>query len=236
MEIALATGRLYHYTKPVADLLGFPVHYICTDGGFILPAGAQEPILSSFSPDDISKILEILRDYRHGTYLLTPDEIRCFADQEINVQILGWGKKTVSRQYYPGEKIIAQQVVCLIKTAAAGYAYELLQKASLRVQAELTSSLDPEYRQITIRPEGVNKGSGLKLLARILGIAPKATVAFGDWLNDLPMLEEAGLSIVPAGSVPEVQKAADIVSEFSNDQEFIGKELEKLLTEKKISA
>ena len=34
VEIAFVTGRMYHYTAPIQDLLGFPVHFVCTDGAF----------------------------------------------------------------------------------------------------------------------------------------------------------------------------------------------------------
>ncbi|HBG15279.1 MAG TPA: Cof-type HAD-IIB family hydrolase, partial [Firmicutes bacterium] len=62
------------------------------------------------------------------------------------------------------------------------------------------------------------------------------TVAFGDWLNDLSMFNEAGLAIAPANAVPEVKEKAGIISAFSNDQDFIAIELQRLLTERKIIA
>ena len=100
----------------------------------------------------------------------------------------------------------------------------------------MSPSLRPGYYQLVLRPPGVDKGSGLSHLAKALGIGIHATLAFGDWLNDLPLFRTAGLAIAPANAVPEVKAQAGIVSARSNDQDFIAYELEKLLAERKIIA
>ena len=55
---------------------------------------------------------------------------------------------------------------------------------------------------------GVDKGSGVRKLAEIQGIDIKKTIAVGDGMNDLPMLQVCGLSIAMAGSPAEVKIAA----------------------------
>ena len=51
-----------------------------------------------------------------------------------------------------------------------------------------------------INPKGVSKGNALKYIANHLDISLKDTLAIGDNLNDLSMLEIAGLSGAPANA------------------------------------
>ena len=53
----------------------------------------------------------------------------------------------------------------------------------------ISSSL---YNNLEINALGATKGIALMWLAGYLGIAPEATMAFGDGENDLSMLEAAG--------------------------------------------
>jgi Cof subfamily protein (haloacid dehalogenase superfamily) len=56
---------------------------------------------------------------------------------------------------------------------------------------------------------GATKGAGLLWLADHLGVPVADTVAFGDNLNDVTMLEAAGTGVVMANGTPEAKAAAD---------------------------
>lgn len=51
-----------------------------------------------------------------------------------------------------------------------------------------------------------DKGKGLKALCSLLGVNPVETVAFGDNLNDRPMLAAAGTGWVAPGGNPQLRK------------------------------
>lgn len=53
-----------------------------------------------------------------------------------------------------------------------------------------------------------NKGRALQKVQSKLGITTDATMAFGDFLNDIEMLQEAGFSFAMANAHPEVKKVA----------------------------
>ncbi len=57
---------------------------------------------------------------------------------------------------------------------------------------------------IDVMNQGVNKGVALERLQRALGIDRAQTVAFGDYLNDLELLDAAGHSYAMANAHPEV--------------------------------
>ena len=55
---------------------------------------------------------------------------------------------------------------------------------------------------------GSGKGSAVAFLQEYLGITPEETCTFGDNLNDIEMLKNAGHSYAVSNSRPEVQAAA----------------------------
>ncbi len=57
--------------------------------------------------------------------------------------------------------------------------------------------------------EGVNKGTGMRALCKLMAINPSETIAVGDSYNDIPLLRAAGLGIAMGGSPDEVRDAAD---------------------------
>lgn len=84
-----------------------------------------------------------------------------------------------------------------------------------------------EYTLYEILSKGMNKGSVLMQLAKLLGIEPEKTVAIGDYNNDIPMLQAAGVGVAVANARPEVKAVADHVT-VSNDEHAIAKVIEEL--------
>ncbi|GGW10277.1 hydrolase [Streptomyces capoamus] len=62
-----------------------------------------------------------------------------------------------------------------------------------------------------------NKGAALRGLQRELGITPAQTMVFGDYLNDLEMLDAAEWSFAMAGAHPEVVRRARHLAPSNND-------------------
>jgi len=62
-----------------------------------------------------------------------------------------------------------------------------------------------------------NKGAALRRLQRELDITPAQTMVFGDYLNDLEMLDAADWSFAMAGAHPEVVRRARHLAPSNND-------------------
>ena len=90
------------------------------------------------------------------------------------------------------------------------------------------SPWDPCYQVITVMPPGVSKGDGLRRLARLLGIGLSEIMAVGDNLNDLEMLEVAGLGVAMGNGPPEVRARADHVT-ASVDDEGVARAIERFI-------
>ncbi|MFJ4620923.1 Cof-type HAD-IIB family hydrolase [Streptomyces sp. NPDC088812] len=62
-----------------------------------------------------------------------------------------------------------------------------------------------------------NKGAALRRLQRDLGVTPAQTMVFGDYLNDLEMLDAADWSFAMANAHPEVVRRARHLAPSNND-------------------
>ena len=82
-------------------------------------------------------------------------------------------------------------------------------RADFAGRAQVTVS-HPKFLEF-VAP-GVSKGAAVRWLARRLGIDLRDTLAIGDQLNDLEMIEEAGLGVAMPHGPAELLAAADLVA------------------------
>lgn len=75
----------------------------------------------------------------------------------------------------------------------------------------------------------VNKWEGVKLVAERHGVLPEQIVAIGDDVNDLPMIQQAGLGVAMGNARPEVLAVAKRVI-GSNAEEGLAQFLEELVS------
>ena len=87
-----------------------------------------------------------------------------------------------------------------------------------------------EYFYTEITNENTDKWNALKFLIQKLGIEREEVITIGDNVNDQTMLENAGLGVAMANSVPYIQKMADVVTE-SNNEDGVAKVIEKYILE-----
>lgn len=76
--------------------------------------------------------------------------------------------------------------------------------------------------------EGINKGSALKKVAKILKIKEENVIAFGDGTNDLEMLCAANHSFAMKNGSDTLKKYAKYVTNHTNSEEGVIKALESL--------
>jgi hydroxymethylpyrimidine pyrophosphatase-like HAD family hydrolase len=107
---------------------------------------------------------------------------------------------------------------------------ELLAIARDVIPATLATVTQAGLGYVEITAPGVDKGSGLAVVARELGIGPDDVCVFGDMPNDVPMFAWAGWRrIAVANAHPSVLALADEVT-ASNDADGVAAWLESLLS------
>ena len=94
---------------------------------------------------------------------------------------------------------------------------------SVRVTASTWNNLE-------LNSSAAHKGNALRRFAEHLGLSLENCAAFGDGLNDLSMVEMAGVGVAMANAVPEVKRAASRIAS-SNDEDGVAVALEQLEAE-----
>jgi hydroxymethylpyrimidine pyrophosphatase-like HAD family hydrolase len=83
---------------------------------------------------------------------------------------------------------------------------------------------------VEICPAGVDKATGLTVVAQTLGVDPAEVLVFGDMPNDVPMMRWAGWGrVAVANAHPAVLDLADEVT-LSNDEDGVAIYLDRLLS------
>ncbi|WP_372440619.1 Cof-type HAD-IIB family hydrolase [Cellulomonas dongxiuzhuiae] len=70
---------------------------------------------------------------------------------------------------------------------------------------------------VDVMSPGADKGHALRDVQRALGVGPEQTVAFGDYFNDVGMLEAAHWSFAMDNAHPDVRARARFVAPSNND-------------------
>ena len=209
---APASGRfvseMYELFEPTLDQMGFigcNAHEVCL--------GRQLLHQAEFDDDTLFAILEAC--------LEIPDVMVDFTSPEANL-VMGYEgtpeQDALLRTYYSSwermelprgrehvwgdDPIIKVTCVNPVAWTETGH----LARISPRVRPVLTAPHTCDFAL-----DGASKATGLRRLADELGIPMEETMAFGDHMNDLEMIEAAGCGVAMANAIPEVKAVADRV-------------------------
>lgn len=100
------------------------------------------------------------------------------------------------------------------------------------IHAEMKPLLDDitvsfsSNRYIEFMHKGVTKGVALLKLAAMLGVQPEETMAIGDNINDIEMLQAAGLSVGVHNLNPLIRQYCNVVTDATNNDGAVGEAIE----------
>jgi len=222
----LCTGRPVSLLSPHLLEAGFD--------GIIAGAGAHVTILDAqadnetvldirFPADLASRALAILDEAGTHYLLETPDGT--FANG-ASMGLLATRAALSSRPEYAhlGALVEIVDAVTRLEDLGGVSFTKITAFAGTRPMTEIAAELGP---QIAMFPSsiadlglgsgelylaGVTKATGMESAIKRLGMAREDTVAFGDNLNDLEMIEFAGVGVAMASGVAEVIAVADMIT------------------------
>lgn len=138
-----------------------------------------------------------------------------------------WPQRVVA---VPRAEALAGPVIKAFARAAGRDVDWLLGLARRVVPAETATVTQAGLGFVEICPPGVDKATGLAVVAAALGVDPADVLVFGDMPNDVPMFRWAGWGRVAVGNAhPRVLELADEVT-GTNDQDGVAVWLDRLLS------
>ena len=207
VHLALCTGRVRASAEHYAEVIG-GASVVCFNGSFIRTEGGE--ILESEIPaETVKKVLDFCYDngvyvqfYRNDTILVdrhTPE-----LDTDLDIHFTDYEECGDLRltDVKASPKMVALEMSDRID--------DIIEKMRNEFP-QLTMNVSSRY-VIEIMPNGIDKGYGLSIVADFLGIKRDEVVAIGDSMNDLAMIEWAGVGVAVANADDRLKSAADIVT------------------------
>lgn len=219
--IVPATGRLFQAIPAVIREMPFLRYAITINGAAVFDTLSGTNLYSAEIPreqaveimsylDQFPVIYDCYKD--NGGYMTQSmwDQAEIYAPNAYYVQSIRTRRKPVPelKEFLRHETGSVQKIQLFATDPALRTA--LLKELPLHfTDLAVSSSVS---RNVEINHKNANKGAALAGLASRLGLSRSQVMAFGDGLNDISMIREAGIGVAMENAVEEVKAAADLVT------------------------
>lgn len=209
---AIATGRMFQATLPIAADLGVTAPLICYQGAWIrCPVTLADTWHRTMDPALAREAIAALEAAGFGVQL--------FRDDGLFMTHVG----EAQRAYMALSRVAPTMVGSWEEVFAAGAPTKIVAIAPEdAVRAQVVALRErfgdrlfvvqsqPTFLEVAHRD--VNKGVALAKLAEGLGVPMAEVVAVGDGQNDVDMIRAAGLGVAMGNGHPELKAAADRIT------------------------
>jgi hypothetical protein len=227
VAVTIATGRMFQSALPFARQLELKLPLIAYNGALIRDRISGETIFHQ--PIEIGLAQELADLFRQRgwylqkyvddrLYVAELDENARFYADYAKVEAIPLGTEFYRMTTAPTKMLTMgepDELAAIAAEVAANYAGGLYLAPS-------------KHRYLEIVDARVNKGRALGLLAGMLDIDASAVLAIGDSMNDVDMLEFAGIGVAMGNANAKVKSVADFVTS-SNAEDGVAAAVEKFI-------
>jgi 5-amino-6-(5-phospho-D-ribitylamino)uracil phosphatase len=233
MHVILATGRRYSRTLHLVEPLGIEVPLITASGALVKCPHSHRTLHCAVFDDDVLR--EIVRSVAAAGY----DPILCadtygegydyyMARAEVESAELG----EYLRLNPDSGRLLPDMLDCPPSGVFNGFAMGT-KAEMLEVEARLHERLDGNVATHVLRspryvgfmcefaPRDVSKWSAIRHLAADWDVPDEAICAVGDDVNDIPMIEGAGLGVAMGNALEPVKAAADRIAPSQSEDGLV---------------
>ncbi len=212
---AVSSGRSYAALIDQFERYSDRFYFICDNGANVIYK--NKPVSRSLMPTEyVDAVLKTCYEDRlipllcgeNGTYYSS-------SDAEYSAEVRKYYNNTV---YSPDLSVSAKSdgIFKIAVYCEKGIEKNGLSMLESRFGADLSVCLSGYY-WVDIMNGGVSKGAAVRKIRSLIGAEYEETAAFGDYLNDVEMLESAYYSFAMANAHPLAKKAAAKVIGSNND-------------------
>lgn len=222
---ALSTGRMPSGILSRAKELGLSGLVSCCQGAVILDIDSKEIVLEGRMPLDVSvavcEKMEQMGLHIHvydlwEYYSNMDDEALKYYEKVVGSKAVVVLDKPIS-QFVKEKGIGAYKILAMVRPQDNQRVMEELAKENFEGCA-LTRSADVLVEVVNGR---YSKGTAVEFLAKYYGVPIEKTIAVGDQLNDMPMIEAAGLGVAVNNADDGLKEKADYVCQATNEEDAI---------------
>ena len=212
--VTLATGRMFRSAVQFANELNLSAPLICYQGAMVKHSRTGELIFHQPVPLELAReFIELAQKHNYHVNAYVDDHIYVAEMNEearyysslarVPAEVVGNLLNFIDRPERAPTKLVIvtdeDKTLGVVNEFEGAFGHALY---VTRSHARFTEAVHPEC----------SKGVALRALAKSLDIPVEQTLAVGDNLNDLPMLEMAGFSVAVANASPGVKEKAGYVA------------------------
>jgi len=220
----LCTGRRYRRALPIAGQLGIDAPLVCNSGALVKQASGHRTLWRADLPVEVAaEIFNVFRSLDEPAVSFTdrpPDGFDFIVSAAPSGRPLfddyleqnrshaevdpGWTTRPDSIHYH----------ICAIGANSAMLAFERAVHERVPGRVRTFVQRSPRYAgtMCELLRSDASKWSALLHLAELWDVRPDDICAVGDDMNDVPMLQGAGLGVAMGHACPDVLDAADLVT------------------------
>lgn len=219
LQVFLATGRSIHGAEKVHAELGLDTPLVCYNGMVIYEPSTGNWLRHRKIPDDLVKpLLQVALKKSAFFFVFHGD--RKFSLPYANKVHAKMAEtlrnvEEVELRELPRTEVTKVNLYC--KPAGAAEVKAFLDSLAEHVQVDVFPlSAIPAFRKLDlmyldVQPVHDGKAQALDFLEEVYGIPPSAVIAFGDQVNDRPMLQRAGLGVAMGNAPDSLKRDAVLV-------------------------
>ncbi len=229
IEVALVTGRSFHFTKPIADLLPIPLTLVVNNGAVVKRKTGETEIRNLLSREAARIVLDETRHLEDSVAVVfdRPDE------RQIVFERMDWSLPNRRGYYEKNKAFIAQtaapladilvedpiQVMFNGRVEPMRVLVRSLRSLAIadRISVAITEYALRDFSLVDVNAAGCSKGTTLARWAESRGVTSREIMAVGDNLNDVEMLDFVGTAVV-MGNATDALKSRGYHLTSSNDE------------------
>ena len=217
-----ATGRGFDSTQEVLKEIGQynkPNTYLISFNGGVITENKDNKILySKLMPfEDALELFNIGLKYDICIHVYTLDCCYAYRIFENESNILTTGKFHFQTFDTPDISFLKDKQIAKLLFCKEDMNYLRQIKKDMNLDDKYSISFSSN-RYLELNPKGINKGISLSKLCEILNVDIKDTIGVGDNINDLELIQTAGLGIGVKNSLDEIKPYCDVILDSTNNE------------------
>jgi Cof subfamily protein (haloacid dehalogenase superfamily) len=221
VEVALVTGRSFHFARPLVDALGLPLTLIVNNGAVVKNSAGGTEMRQLLGREVARHVLEKTRAFEDCVAIVfdRPPEDE---GRQVVFERMDWSHPNRRGYYERNKPFIAAAPVTLaavltedpIQVMFNGSVEPMRTLAGLlrslpaagRYTVAITEYMHRDFALVDVNDAGCSKGTTLARWAERLGLTRDDVMAVGDNLNDVEMLDFAGTAVVMGNATDAIKR------------------------------
>jgi len=232
VDFMVATGKaIGRWTADILPPLQSRMPEIFIQGLYIRDHEGKTVFSNSLSREILQTLLEVSKDLGITMVLYSHDRIICCERNELTDRLIFYGEPTPEAvgsvdAFLEESQIEIYKAIYMSHDALLGNILKPKLREIFGDDVSITSAIEG---MLEVLPKGSSKGKGVEFVLEMLNVPPERVMAIGDGENDIEMLQLVGLGVAVANATEATKAVADVVSQFTNDEDAVAHAIEEYI-------